>query len=516
MKYCVLVFFYFSFILCNNVTVMTQYGPVTGIEENGFRVFKGIPYAEPPIGSLRWSPPVMKKAWGPTPLDTTRYGACCAQEGSSTPSNVEDCLFLNIWTPPPQENKLYPVMLWIHGGGFERGCSSQNLFYSDFIANSTSTVVVTFNYRLGVLGFLASTELQGNYGIMDQQFVFDWVQHNIKQFGGDPGQVTIYGQSAGSISVGLHMTSPLSFGKNWFHRAIMESNVATLQFRTYGEQEVYSHLFADYLNCSIHDLSCIRSKNVDEIINAQAKVVIIPIGLIEALQAMPWEPTVDGKIVIDQPVKLFQEGKFVAVPTIIGVTRNETCSFEFNNEKIPIPEFLYKIAIDYEFGNSAAQVLQHYPPLPDGDNRFVLEHLSTDYLFLCSSRRIALGIAKANVPIYMYIFLHSPLMDPSNNFESCKGQVCHGAELPYVFHSAPFCGAPQTPEEVNLTNEVVNFWTSFAHGHNLSDVNQAVQWPLFTPDVQQTMGLDIPLHIENGYHRELCDFWDTLLNTKNV
>lgn len=181
--------------------VTTQEGAVKGIIKNGFRAFLGIPYAEPPIGKLRWAPPVPKSSWSPNILDASKFGDCCPQNGMGSDPGLpfnESCLYLNVFAPllnQTNTNSTFPVMVFVHGGAFIAGCSSQKVFYGDFFANSTDTILVTLNYRLGALGFLCNPDANfiGNYGILDQSLAFLWVQKNIAAFGGDPNRITIFG-----------------------------------------------------------------------------------------------------------------------------------------------------------------------------------------------------------------------------------------------------------------------------------------------------------------------------------
>lgn len=179
--------------------VQTKNGQIQGFAENNLCKFLGVPYAQPPLGSLRWQPPQPLPSWQGA-LPATQYGSCCPGHGDVT-STDENCLFLNVFAPPTA-NKT-PVMVWIHGGAFVGGCGSQLQFTGDFFSNTTNTILVTFNYRLGALGFLASrnAQLTGNYGIMDQMLVLQWVQANIEAFGGDPNQVTLFGESAGGLLI---------------------------------------------------------------------------------------------------------------------------------------------------------------------------------------------------------------------------------------------------------------------------------------------------------------------------
>src|SRR6516165_7539522 len=238
--------------------VVTQQGRVGGVEKSDVREFLGIPYAAPPIGDLRWKPPQIHAPW-PDVLDATMFRGHCAQRSSATgtPSTSEDCLFLNVYVPNGADDgahqnrtpHLRAVMVWIHGGNLTIGESDD--FDGRTLATIGDVIVVTINYRLGALGFLAHPALtaespdhaSGNYGIMDQQFALQWVQRNIIAFGGDPNKVTIFGQSAGGLSVLSHLASPRAAGL--FHRAIVQSGAYELAPPTLAVGETQGVLFAN-------------------------------------------------------------------------------------------------------------------------------------------------------------------------------------------------------------------------------------------------------------------------------
>jgi para-nitrobenzyl esterase len=252
--------------------VITERGPIRGILTPALRKFLGIPYAAPPVGKLRWRPPKDHTRWS-APLDATRFGNHCPQDASvfGTASVSEDCLFLNVFTPngaasEANNSHSYPVMVWIHGGALTVGESDD--YVPTKLVQRGDVIVVTINYRLGALGFLAHPALNaespdhisGNYGIMDQQFALKWVQRNIATFGGDPHNVTIFGESAGGLSVLSHLASPTAAGL--FHRGIVESGAYELTLPTLADEESHGEAFAASVGCNDQSARCLRSKSL--------------------------------------------------------------------------------------------------------------------------------------------------------------------------------------------------------------------------------------------------------------
>jgi len=314
------VAFFFCFVLSrleadDPTIVQTQAGLIKGVIENGYRAFRGIPYAEPPVNALRWKPPIPKKSWAPSVRSATEFGPCCPQRSDLNDHYPmsEDCLFINVYTPLPHKRNfatsLYPVMVFIHGGAFVVGCSSQSLFWGDYFANTTDVIFVSFNYRLSALGFLyTGNDITGNYGILDQILALQWVKANIQNFGGDPNNILLFGQSAGAMSIAIHLTSPYSFANRYFHKAILESDPFTIQYRTPQESMQYAETFAIYLGCFVNDTKCLRSKSATQIIEAASITFVIPRKFFSEL--LQWEPTVDGVLVLDQPLNLLRSGTF--------------------------------------------------------------------------------------------------------------------------------------------------------------------------------------------------------------
>ena len=302
-------------------------------------------------------------------LEATEFVSACPQMQKSadgtpfiTVPMSEDCLYLNVWTPlesASSGNETIPVMVWFHGGAFWTGWGGDGLFWGDYMVNSTSNVIiVTTNYRLGALGQFNSPNLAGNYGFQDQQMALQWVQDHIASFGGDPDKVTIFGQSAGAMSVTIHTIVPSSAGL--FSRAIAESNPVGINYRTSEENYPYAEKVADLLNCTYTDMNCLRSKTWEEIVDAQTRGYMINLPL-TTLEFLPYAPIIDGTIIPDQPMALYRSGKVNSnvEAVVFGVCRNE--SLALFPVDVPIPAPLYKLMVDAFFSTNSSLVLDQYP-----------------------------------------------------------------------------------------------------------------------------------------------------------
>jgi len=292
------------------VTVSTPSGTYRGISRNNYNAFLGIRYAQPPLGSLRWSAPVAMPASSGV-VNATEFGSSCMQPSSERPYTSEDCLFLNVWAPPSCATRPTPcsVLVHIHGGGWVTGAGSDAMYWGDFFANTTDTIVVTFNYRLGALGFLVlpadADTLVGNFGFLDQRMALQWVSRNIPSFGGG-GAVTLQGQSAGGISVATHLTAPKSFGL--FQQVAVLSNPTAIALRPIENCTHFSNAFARHLGCDLSDRTCLEAKNASEILAAQMLVRpdILPPFPLDNSMISPWMIVVDHVNVLDSPSRLVQ------------------------------------------------------------------------------------------------------------------------------------------------------------------------------------------------------------------
>jgi len=445
------------------LVVSTTGGLIRGIARaKGGAQFLGIPYAEPPLGPLRWHAPVPHKSWTGV-RDTNAFAASCSQALLGGAWNrydhehsSEDCLFLNVITPAwPTAAKPLPVMFWIHGGANQGGSGSGSL-YNDGTLLNHGVVLVTFNYRLGILGFFAHPELtsesphyaSGNYGLMDQILALRWVHENIARFGGDPNNITVFGQSAGSIDTGILMTSPL--GRGLFQKAIGESGAPffpTLMSFDQAQQagQQFAASFPALTTESPIDL--LRSVPADDLI---AKAAHFEWGI------PPVGPIVDGWVVPRSPDEVFKAGKEAPIPLLVGVTTREFGAGDSSDA-------LRKSIQDYA-GKFAPQALALYGVADGGQGKndplygSAGVQWSADTQFHCPVSTEALWHAAAHHSTFLYEFDHAI---PG---QEAQGAL-HSAELPYVFGSFPTSGnisGKFGPVDVHLADLMEDYWTNFA------------------------------------------------------
>ncbi|HEY6911063.1 MAG TPA: carboxylesterase family protein [Myxococcales bacterium] len=443
--------------------VPTSEGPVRGIGAGGIEKFLGIPYAAAPVGDLRWRPPQpLSRRQGVR--DATAFGAHCAQGASpfGLATQSEDCLFLNVFTPArsdANEDVAFPVMVWIHGGALLVGESDD---YDPSRLVQQGVVVVTLNYRLGVFGFLAHPALSaesghgsGNYGLMDQQAALQWVQRNIAHFRGDPTRVTIFGESAGGLSVHSHLASPLSAGL--FHRAIVESGAYALGQPSLAQAEAQGSAVAALAGCTDQSLSCLRAAPVGTLLAALA-----------ATHTASVVPDVDGQVLTQTVGAAFTSGQFNRVPVIEGSNHDEWRLFvatSFDLVSGPLAPANYTAAIAGTLGvplGTAAFLASFYPlaafPSPD----LALAALGTDAIFACNSRK-AVRLLSQFVPTHAYEFNdeNAPqLFLPPVSYPYASA---HASELQYIFDLRSQVPHPALDaDQEQLAQAMVAYWTNFA------------------------------------------------------
>jgi para-nitrobenzyl esterase len=449
--------------------VKTLDGPVRGASRDGVREFLGIPYAAPPVGTLRWRPPEPHAVWNAA-LDATRFGASCPQRQSAARSYAmsEDCLFLNIFTPDPPGARL-PVMVWIHGGAFVLGSGAS--YDGSALSAKHKMVVVSINYRLGALGFLASRDLDaesaervsGNYGLLDQQAALKWVKRNIAAFSGDPNNVTIAGESAGGISVRMQLASPQASGL--FARAIIESGPC-LHERTLAEAEVRSDELAAKLGCDKEQdkAACMRSKPADQVASA------IPAS---GTGPLIWAPVVDGRVIPKKPADAFRAGTFNRVPVINGSNRDEGTLFiafgravTKDNYAAAIGAFAPQSLAPSKASNNsnaskaiAEYPLDHYASPAEG-----LAAVFGDAIFSCPIEKAG-ELLSAYVPVYQYEFndRDAPVMFMAH--PPFPLGAYHASEIPYVFQTDFPTGRKSasgfSPAQQKLSDEIAGYWSGF-------------------------------------------------------
>lgn len=484
----------------------TESGAVTGSTSEDQCVYLGIPYVAPPVGELRFAPPQAHAGWtGPLAADT-RGPVCLQRTGTGAMATLvgeEDCLSLNLWAPvepgPPR-----PVMVFIHGGGFIQGAGNLELYDSSLLARSADAVVVTFNYRIGALGFLATDELiaesedgsAGNYGIQDQRAALQWVQRNIAAFGGDPSRVTIFGESAGAVSVCAQLGSPLSDGL--YDRAIMQSGggCATLPPLTSSVPAIESAVdksapILAAAGCDGADvLSCLRG--LDAVALTQAFYdgsETSGLGLPEI------GPNIDGLVLPQQPLDRIAAGE-ADVPVIIGSNADESFIFLIST---PVPtEMAYQNLVRATVPALADDLLALYPVADYDSPKDAYHHLFSDVGFICPALSLVQAAA-AGQPAYTYHFTHG-LTGPA----SVAGAF-HGLELFFLserFDQLPFA---HTPNEADLQvgEDLREGWSLFANGQPLNIRGQS--WPAYSEGEPAFMIFDDPSTVTDEIRGGRCE-----------
>jgi len=493
-------------------------GDVQGLDHGTSCAFLGIPFAAPPVGALRWKAPQPAAPWAPIVLQATTAPPVCAQLNSVTglPSGSEDCLKLNVWAPTPLPSSA-PVIVWLHPGSFAAASANFAPQNGEALAASTGAIVVASNYRLGAFGFLGhqalSTEgkVAGNYGFLDQRAALVWVRDHIAAFGGDPGNVTIAGQSAGGRSVGLHLLSRSSQGL--FHRAIMQSGFLSFRLRDQADAQLQGEQFVAALGCANSDptllLACLRSKTPSQVLLAH------PANLFEQVLETgrtQWTPIVDGVDVPAQPRDLYELGAFSRVPVLLGANRDE--GWTFVNRSFPSSVTLdeYTAAVNSEFGQDSPAILGQYPADDFASPKDAFAAVVGDGEYVCQARIMARLIERTKMPVFLYLFTHE--VDPVS-----PDRVAHGLEVPFVFGNnfAPPLFPPYVlgPVDLELSHAMAGYWTRFAtSGNPNSDDPSVVHWPAFSrPEgrgrgVDKYLALDLPVQAGLRLKESACDFWE--------
>ncbi len=493
------------------LVVRTRDGRVRGLYAGAAREFLGIPYAAPPLGKLRWRPPQPAKPWKGI-KSTRKAGHDCAQTGAldtgvPVTSDFENCLYLNVYTPKAGTGRLLPVMVWIHGGGFTGGAGS--IYDGKVIATKGNAVVVTINYRLNAFGFLALPSLgadSGNFGLMDQQAALRWVRANAKAFGGNPRDVTIFGESAGGASVCDNMASPTARGL--FQRAIAESGCLG-ETETAAQADAAGATFAASLGCSktATQAACLRAKPVAAILKAAANV--------------SWGPVTGVPTLPVSALSAFESGRYTHVPLLQGTNRDEGrffVGFEFDvAEGHPMTSKQYPTVLAAQFGaTDAKRILTEYPlkkyPSPD----LAYAAVFTDADFSCPAL-LADSLA-SHSGVYAYEFSDP---NPPNDFGikfSFPLGAAHSTELQYVFQRIPFLDTvpPFTRAQLALSDLMIRYWTRFAAtGNPNGGPGTAPHWPRWTGAAGQFQELvpskTKPEAFATFYTFHKCGFWASIL-----
>jgi para-nitrobenzyl esterase len=488
-------------------------GAITGAVEAGVWSFKGIPYAAPPVGQLRWQPPQPVTPWTETRACTSFGPACPQPTGgdlfylSVGPTN-EDCLYLNVWSPARSATDRLPVMVWIHGGSFVSGAGSMAVYGGQNLAKR-NVVVVTINYRLGPLGFLALPALSqesaqgssGNYGLLDQLAALQWVQRNIAAFGGDPRRVTVFGESAGAISILDLLVSPRAEGL--FQAAIVESGIlldsgfGASTAATRDDAEKAGEAYAAKLGVDpAGDMAAqLRAMSVDQLLAAAGGSE----SLMEA--GLAWKPCVDGLVLADLPSRLWAESRQMKVPLLIGSNKDEGNAFLAG---LSIPPGLYETYMRKLFGQYADEALALYPVKQTSEVLPALSRMLTEVGFASTARFAARTESQAPLPrgsASLYQFTHVPLGNPLGAF--------HAVEIPYVFGNIGLFASLGTLEQTDydLSDAIMGYWTRFAATGNPNG-DGATVWPEYDPATDEHLELGDTIKTGSGLYKEACDLAD--------
>ncbi len=480
--------------------VVTAQGAIRGAVRGTTRSFLGIPYAAPPVGGLRWQPPRPHPAWTGI-RNATAFGSSCPQSASpfGQQSTDEDCLFLNVFAPVGGNGD--PVMVWIHGGGLVSGEASD---YVPAQLVARNVVVVTVNYRLGVLGFLAHPSLtaespqhaSGDYGLLDQQQALRWVRQNISRFGGDPRNVTIFGESAGGLSVHAQLASPTAHGL--FGRAIVESGGYAGSQPSLAAAEASGRAFATRVGCRAQTAACLRHVSVASLLASQPYLDVTPV--------------VDGSVLTRSITAAFTSGRFNRVPVIEGSNHDELRFFLAVNRAagaVPLTPAGYRAAIAATLEYTPADantVADRYPLAAYPSPTLALGAVGTDALFACRARAAARALSRF-VPTYQYEFNDrgAPFFSqvPRPSFPT---GAFHAAELQYLFtlrgHRSLLSG-----DHEKLSQAMLDLWTAFAR----SGIPGA-GWPRYAraTGVAESLAPPQPT-VETGFAKNhQCAFWSEM------
>jgi para-nitrobenzyl esterase len=490
--------------------VRTEGGALRGVVASGVGTFLGVPYAAPPVGDLRWRAPRAASAWRGV-RDATAFAPSCPQRpGLFAPPPVlsEDCLYLNVYTPALDNHRgrPRPVIVWIHGGGLALD-GARNYVPTQLAAEGT--VVVTINYRLGALGALAHPALAsrpggpaGNYGLMDQQAALRWVQRNIDEFGGDPHNVTIAGESAGGLSVLAHLISQGSRGL--FQRAIVQSGTFALNQQSLSDAEAFGQAFASGVGCADQTATCLRNLPVDTLVNNFPTFAIPGV--------------VDGKVLTESIGSALAAGRFARVPILNGSNHDEEFIFVVGQnvavsggtfvplDPAGVNEQNYVQQIKTTLGVSddrAAAIAAEYPTSSYPFPAVALSALVGDANFACTAQQVDQW-ASARVPTFAYEF-----NDDAAPARYARGipVATHGAELPYLFDlpNAPIQD-PFDADQQQLAASMRAAWARFAATGDPSTPN--LRWPSFRQGGRGLSLVPPQPQIDSGFAaRHHCAFW---------
>lgn len=499
--------------------VDTTSGKLQGLHENGLHVFKGIPYAAAPTGESRWLPPQPLEpcqgirsaaSFGPIgPQTSSSYGAF--REPAAPETQDEGCLFLNVWSPGLDDRRR-PVMVWIHGGAFARGSGSSSRHPGDKLARRGNVVIVSINYRLGALGFLHLKEVTngripatGDEGLLDQIAALRWVKDNIAHFGGDPNNITVFGESAGAMSIGCLLAMPQARGL--FQKAILESGAST--FRPLGHAVKIAELFLAKLGVSTGDTQKLMSSSPETLLK-----VTLPLPELGSQGGLPirgalMEPVVDGEALPEIPLDAIQKGSAKSIPVLTGSNLEEAKLFSSMSPALKdldedglVKRVQRQLPLEY-----GTPLIEQYRTLRkkrglDTSPAEILMAIQTDQQFRIPDVRLAETHHRLGVKAYNYLFTwESPVPGLG---------ACHALDVGFVFDclDVGFHGSGQAAER--LVKQMQDAWLAFARAGDPS-CESLGEWSLYGNE-RKTMILGEDCHVETAPYEEERRIWDAVPN----
>lgn len=479
--------------------VETRSGTVSGIIDNDSYAYLGLPFAKPPVGDLRWRLPETESPWAGVYQADSLSPACPQDLGQTNiyglTSCDEDCLYLNVWTPKDTKGGSLPVMLWLHGGGYMGGSASEAHYNGANLAKR-GIILVSANYRLGPLGFLVHPELcqqqgqAGNHGLYDQLAALEWVRENVSAFGGDPNNITVFGNSSGACSVTLFQTAPIT--RDLFQRAISQSGTASSTWyilnltSSWREAEAYGLWLQEALGAA--DFDEMRRMAAEEIAKAAYTAKIY------------FGPVMDGVFLSRDPRQSALDA--VHAPMMIGSNRDEGTLFiwEYGIETL----IDYQWALTRSFGENADAVWELWPASTDEEAIWQAAEVQGLAGIQEPVRHTALG-ASLSAPVYRYYFTHVPPTE-TGDYLGCF----HGAELAYVFGNLDQSEG-YGPEDAELSSQIMDLWTSFAKT-GVPHAGAPMAWPEYSTGQESILSINGPgdFKLIDGLAEEACDFFESI------
>lgn len=476
----------------DSAIVKTKQGFGRGTEGGAATVWKGIPFAKKPAGELRFQPPEPPEAWEGT-LEANEFGPVCTQNkdiaamlGAPADNMSEDCLYLNIWAPTGPREGL-PVMVWIHGGAFRAGAGSSPLYDGTSMAENGGVIVVTINYRLGAFGFLhlagVDSSYTANLGLLDQIAALKWVRENIEAFGGDPEQVTVFGESAGAMSIASLLAMPAA--KGLFQKAILESGAS--QIIPPEQASMIAKAVLQQLGIDDHNMEKLNEVPAEDILKAAERVTA------GQGPGMIFQPTVDAETLPVPPLQAIIGGAAEGIPVMIGTNHDEGAFF-FRPGSAPMPGPARDEAMAKLIGPEAAEkVKRHYPATIEGESQFM-----TDFVFWKPAIEYATAQTK-HAPVWMYRFdWHIP-------GHPHVGKAAHGLEIAFVFSNLFYFSrlGVQVDETIQkLSRHMQSAWISFAKAGNPNAAGDDMNWPAYQPLDRYTYIFDSESRVEADPYKE--------------